>query len=327
MRLAMMGTGTFAEPTFEVLLASRHQVVGLVTQPDRPTGKERGSTRQVGRGMKEIAREHNITVYQPENVNTPEGVATLSAWQADLLVVAAFGQILSRDILAVTPHGGINVHASLLPKYRGAAPVAWAIANGEKQTGVTVIKMSAYLDAGEMLAQEALDIGSRETAGELEARLARLGARLAMNVLDQIAAGTAHGLKQDKAQATKAPKLTKEHGAINWSKTAEQVCNHIRAMQPWPTAYSFLHRHGRTPQRVILFQAVPSSLRMPGAAKPGSILLAAGRPTDLLVAAGADGSEVVQVLELQPAGRKRMHAGEFLRGHPVEQGDCFGPDS
>src|SRR6516225_3962186 len=148
MRLVMMGTGTFAEPTFSALIASRHPVVGLVTQPDRPTGKERGSTRQVGRGMKEIALERNIPVYQPESINTPEGVLALTSWQPDLLVVAAYGQILSKDVLAVTPHGGINVHASLLPKYRGAAPIAWAIYQGETQTGVTIIQMTVQLDAG-----------------------------------------------------------------------------------------------------------------------------------------------------------------------------------
>src|SRR4051812_21110162 len=138
MRLVMMGTGTFAEPTFEALLHSPHQVVGLVTQPDRPTGKERGSTRQVGKGMKEIALERGISVYQPESINTPQGVAVLQAWQPDLLVVAAYGQILAKDVLATAPHGGINVHASLLPKYRGAAPIAWAVYHGEKETGVTI---------------------------------------------------------------------------------------------------------------------------------------------------------------------------------------------
>src|SRR5262245_51434791 len=146
MRLVMMGTGSFAEPTFTALFTGRHQVVGLVTQPDRPTGKERGSTRQAQRGMKEIAQEHSVPVLQPDSINTPDGVRALAAWQPDLLVVAAYGQILSRDVLAVAPKGGINVHASLLPKYRGAAPIAWAIFNGEKETGVTIIRMSIALD-------------------------------------------------------------------------------------------------------------------------------------------------------------------------------------
>src|SRR2546421_160456 len=186
MRIVMVGTGTFAEPTFEALLAGPHQVVGLVTQPDRVVGQERGSTRQTGRGMKNIAQVHGVAVLQPESINTPQGVADLQALNPDLLVVAAYGQILSRDVLAVPPLGGINVHASLLPKYRGAAPIAWAIYHGETRTGVTIIKMSVSLDAGDMLAQEALDIGPEETAGEVESRLALLGAELALKVIDQI---------------------------------------------------------------------------------------------------------------------------------------------
>src|SRR6266481_3199479 len=197
MRLVMMGSGTFAEPTFLALLQGPHPVVGLVTQPDRAIGQERGSTRQIGQGMKNIAAEHDIPIFQPESINTPEGIAGLQAFQPDLLVVAAYGQILSRDVLAVPGKGGINVHASLLPKYRGAAPVAWAIYHGETQTGVTIIRMSVALDAGDMLAQEVVDIGPDETAGELEARLAQVGARLAIKVIDQITTGASHGIKQD----------------------------------------------------------------------------------------------------------------------------------
>src|SRR5438034_791244 len=193
MRIVIMGTGTFAEATFEALLASRHSVVGLVTQPDRPVGQERGSTRQVGRGMKTIALEHQVAVFQPESINTPEGVAGLRAWQPDLLAVAAYGQILSNDVLSVASHGGINVHASLLPRYRGAAPIAWAIYHGETRTGVTIIKMSVRLDAGDMLAQETIDIGPDETAGDVEARLAPVGARLALKVIEQMSAGTVVG--------------------------------------------------------------------------------------------------------------------------------------
>src|SRR5581483_2134632 len=239
LRLVMMGTGTFAEPVFSALLDAGLQVVGLVTQPDRAVGSERSTTRQGQRGMQEIARSRGIPVFQPESINTPEGVEGLKEFRPDLLVVAAYGQILSKDVLGVAPQGGINVHASLLPKYRGAAPIAWAIYHGEKRTGVTIIRMSVYLDAGDILAQEALDIGPEETAGEVEARLAPLGARLAIDVIHQIAAGTTHGTKQDKALVTKAPKLTKEHGLIDWGETAAQVCNHVRAMQPWPTAYTF----------------------------------------------------------------------------------------
>ena len=171
--------------------------------------------------MKEIALAAGVPVYQPESINTPEGVAQLREWRPDLLVVAAYGQILSRDVLSVPPHGGINVHASLLPKYRGAAPIAWAIYHGETQTGVTIIRMSVALDAGDMLAQEAVEIGPDETAGEVEARLAPIGARLAHGrSSSRCKRGPMQGQKQNAALVTKAPKLTKEHGAIDWHNRA-----------------------------------------------------------------------------------------------------------
>lgn len=165
MRIVMMGTGSFAEPTLAALLQGPHEIVGLFTQPDRPTGKERGSTRQAHHGMKDLALERGIPILQPESVNTPEGVASLRALRPDLLVVAAYGQILSNDVLASAAYGGINVHASLLPKYRGAAPINWAIYHGETRSGVTIIRMSIALDAGDILAQEAVDILPDETAG------------------------------------------------------------------------------------------------------------------------------------------------------------------
>jgi methionyl-tRNA formyltransferase len=321
MRIVMMGTGRFAEPTFEAVLAGPHPVAGLVTQPDRAAGAVRGSTRQTGKGMKAIAQEHGVPVFQPDSVNTPEGVAGLKEFRPDLLVVAAYGQILSRDVLAVAPQGGVNVHASLLPKYRGAAPVAWAIFHGEPRTGVTIIRMSVALDAGDILAQEAVDIGPEETAGELETRLTALGARLAVQVVDQIAAGAARGRKQDPAQVTKAPKLTKEHGLIDWSRTAQQVCNQIRAVQPWPTAYTFWHRGGQPPVRLIVHRAAATE-GAGGGAPPGAILT--DMPDRLRVAAG--GGSVVEVRELQPDGKRRMAAEEFLRGHRPRPGDRLGPE-
>ncbi len=325
MRLVMMGTGTFAEPTFGALLAGSHPVVGLVTQPDRAIGQERASTRQTGRSLKAMALERSIPVLQPQSTNTPEAVAELRALQPDLLVVAAYGQILSKEVLAVPPLGGINVHASLLPKYRGAAPVAWAIYHGETRTGVSIIKMSIYLDAGEILAQEAIDIGPEETAGELETRLAVLGGRLASQVIDEIAAGTVHGVKQDKSQATKAPKLTKENGQIDWSRHARDVCNQIRAMQPWPTAYTYWHRRGKQPQRLIIHKAVWHENPATGARALGEIITGPEQTSHLCVAAGS-GSQV-EVLQLQPAGNKRMTAADFLRGHRPEPGDRLGPET
>jgi methionyl-tRNA formyltransferase len=325
----MMGTGTFAEPTLLALLAGRHPVVGLVTQPDRTAGNERGSTRQVGRGIKQIALEHGIPVMQPESINTPEAIAALRAFQPDLLVVAAYGQILSRDVLAVPPNGGINVHASLLPKYRGAAPIAWAIYHGEIETGVTIIRMSVQLDAGDMLAQEAVAIGPQETAGELEARLAQIGARLAVQVIDQLVAGTAQGTKQDMTQATKAPKLTKEHGLIDWNRTAIQVCNQVRAMQPWPTAYTFLHHGGQALMRIIITRAVPSPTHADPAARTGTVFIDPRLPGSLFVVTAATASDdygAIEVQELQPAGKRRMNGADFIRGHRLHAGDRFGPE-
>jgi methionyl-tRNA formyltransferase len=328
MRLVMMGSGTFAEPTFLELLRGPHPVVGLVTQPDRAIGQERGSTRQIGRGMKNIASGNAIPVFQPESINAPEGIAGLRAFQPELLVVAAYGQILSCDVLSVPPKGGINVHASLLPKYRGAAPVAWAIYHGETQTGVTIIRMSVALDAGDMLAQEIINIGPEETAGELEGRLAKVGASLASRVVDQIAAGTVQGIKQDKTQATKAPKLTKEHGHIDWSRPAPDVCNQIRAMQPWPTAYTFWRRERSNsgnilaePMRLIIYKARVTGKESEENCIPGQIM-SFGNSNRLLVAAG--NQTFVEILELQPAGKRRMPIAEFLRGHQPRAGDRMG---
>lgn len=319
MRLVMMGTGTFAEPTFEALLQSRHEVVGLVTQPDRAVGNQRGSTRQTGKGMKAIALERGMPVLQPDSINTPDGVRSLGDLRPDLLVVAAYGQILSRDVLAVAPRGGINVHASLLPKYRGAAPIAWAIYHGETVSGVTIIRMSIALDAGDMLAQESVAIGPDETAGELEARLGFLGARLAVETIEQLEQGTTQGIVQDKSQVTKAPKLTKELGLIDWSRPAVGVCNQIRAMQPWPSPYTFLRRPNAAPLRLIVFLARPADLSAD--APVGGVRLDGSR---LLVRAG-DGW--VEIFELQPAGKRRMSAHDFIRGNPLPLESMLGPES
>jgi methionyl-tRNA formyltransferase len=321
MRLVMMGTGSFAEPTFLQLLESPHQVVCLVTQPDRATGTQRGSTRQARQGIKEIARERGIPHLQPESINTPEGVEALKALAPDLLVVAAYGQILSKDVLAVAPLGGINVHASLLPKYRGAAPINWAIYHGEKRSGVTIIRMSTALDAGNMLAQQAIDILPDETAGEFEARLGPLGARLALDMVSKLAQGPVPGVPQDKTQVTKAPKLTKEHGLIDWSRPAASVCNQIRAMQPWPTAYTYLHRTGHEPVRLIVHRARIATTPPPSDA---AVLKDAGGTT--LWARCGDGA-MIEIVDLQLAGKRRMSAHDFLRGHSIPPDAHFGGET
>jgi methionyl-tRNA formyltransferase len=325
MRLVMMGTGTFAEPTLEALLAGPDPVVGVFTQPNRDGVQKRGSTRQVGRGMKELAAEKGVPVFQPESINSPEGVAMLRSLSPEFLVVAAYGQILSKEVLSIPTLGAINVHGSLLPKYRGAAPIAHAILNGETETGITIIRMSAGLDAGDMLARASIPIGD-ETAGELEAKLAPIGAKLALETIQRIKAGPIVGEKQDPQLVTKAPKLTKEMGLIDWTKPAEQICRQVRAMQPWPTAYTYLHRTGKTPMRIIVYKAEESGYRMSlsPVSPPGTIKTHSGI---ISVECGSPPRNVsVGIFELQPAGKKRMTAEEFLRGHPLKEVDRFGPE-
>ena len=308
----MMGTGTFAEPTFQALIAAGERVVGLVTQPERDSGNKRGSTRQTGLGMASIAASAGIPVIQPESINTPDGVAALRAFEPDLLVVAAYGQILKPDVIAAPKLGAINVHASLLPKYRGASPIAHAIRAGETATGVTIIRISLGLDAGEMLRQEELAIHPDETTGELEARLAPLGARLCMDVIRAMKLGPVAGIPQDPALVTKAPKFKKEHGLIDWSMPATEIVNHIRAMQPWPTAYTYFLRPGHEPMRVIVSRAKALA---GGADEPGTMLDGLKIQT---------GDELLQIGEVQPAGKKKMTAAEFLRGHPAKPGYRLG---
>ncbi|HXD85781.1 MAG TPA: methionyl-tRNA formyltransferase [Urbifossiella sp.] len=324
MRIAMMGTGTFAEPTFEALLTNfGPDVVGLVTQPQRDAGNKRGSTRQTGQGMANIAaaRREPLTILQPESINTPEGVAALRELRPDLMVVAAYGQILSKDVLTIPSVGTINVHASLLPKYRGAAPVAYAILNGERETGVTIIKVTPGLDSGDMILQETIAIPPEETTGEVESRLAFLGARLAVAAVLKYRSGQpVIGVKQDPALVTKAPKIKKEQGLIDWSKSAEEICRHVRAMQPWPTAYTFLHRPGKDPLRVIVKRARVAD-RGSELQPPGAIMCDVAAEERVEVAAGP--GNFLKVMELQIAGKKPMTAGEFHRGY-VFSGVSFG---
>lgn len=317
LRLLMMGTGTFALPTFETLCASPHAVVGLVTQPDR-----------VGRGhhhhphpMKAAALERGVPVFQPENVNAPESLERLHAFGADLFVVAAYGQILSPELLTIPPLGAVNVHASLLPKYRGAAPVQYAILRGETETGVTLFRIEPRLDAGPLLGVVRTPIGERETSGDLERRLAALAAPLTREVIDGLAAGTLRPLPQDPALVTRAPKLKKEQGRIDWSRSAAEIDRHVRAMQPWPMPSTFLHAPGRPPLRLLVLEVDPQAVPAPADLAPGAVV--PSTPHQLFVRC-ADGA--VEVRRLQPAGKRSMSAEEFLRGHAVTPACHFGPE-
>jgi methionyl-tRNA formyltransferase len=332
LRLVMMGTGSFALPIFKALLQNfPHQVVGLVTQPARSGSQPRGTSRLVGQPLAALATAHAVPILQPESINTPSAIAALHQWQPDVLIVAAYGQILAPEVLAIPRWGAINVHASLLPRHRGAAPVAFAILQGDEQTGVTLIRMTAQLDAGDILAQQAIPIQPDDTTGTLEARLAELGAGMTVDLLHRLAAGEQPpALPQDPSRATRAPKIRKSFGLIDWSQSPHYLERFVRAMQPWPTAYTFLHQAGRPPQRLLITRLslgppLPSTPSQP----PGTLQLLQPAPPHtaprLAVVTGAP--QLVLIEELQPAGKRRMSAAEFLRGHPVSADARFGPET
>lgn len=310
LRLVMMGTGTFALPTFRALFGSGQEVVGLVTQPDR-----------VGRGhhhhphpMKEYGVVHGVPVFQPEDVNAPESLDRLREFQADVFVVAAYGQILSAELLAIPRWGAINLHASLLPKYRGAAPIQYAVWQGETETGVTVFRIEPKLDAGPILGVVRTPIEPHETSGELEERLAELAAPLTLTVLDQIEHGTTQPQPQPTGGVTRARKLKKEAGLIDWSGGAREIDCHIRAMQPWPMPGTLLHLPGKPPLRMLVLRVAAVDPPAGLGPVPGAVLAAGGR---LFVRCG-DGA--LEVLTLQPAGKRAMPARDFLQGHALTAG-------
>lgn len=318
LQVLMLGTGSFAVPTLEALVASPHEVVGLVTQPDR-TG--RGHHHHVN-PMKQTALTAGVPVFQPDDVNGPDALDRLRGFAADLYVVAAYGQILSADLLEIPPRGAVNLHASLLPKYRGAAPIQYAILNGETTTGVSIFQIEPRLDAGPVLGVVETPIGPRETSGELEERLAALAAPLTLSVLSQIEAGTTRGVHQDPGQVTRAPRMRKQKGLIDWWLTAREIDCHIRAMQPWPMPFTFLFHEGRQPVRVLIHEVAPEALPPASESTPGCLSTPDG--SRLFVSAG-DGR--VEVLRLQPAGKRVMTAVEFLRGRSISETDRFGADA
>ncbi|MGE0374121.1 MAG: methionyl-tRNA formyltransferase [Planctomycetaceae bacterium] len=316
LRLLMMGTGTFALPTFIRLCESPHDVVGLVTQPDR-TG--RGHHQHVNE-LKQAAEQRDLPVFQPASANQADALARLREYRADLFVVAAYGQILSAELLAIPSWGAINVHASLLPAYRGAAPIVYAVWNGDAQTGVSIFRIRPKLDAGPVLGMVSTPIGPKETAGDLEARLAAIAPQLTLDVINQLESGTAAEIAQDASRVTTAPRLRKEQGEIDWSRPSQAVACHLRAMQPWPKPFTFLHSEGHPPLRLLILDAEPVGAG--GADAPPGTLVAADETAGLLVRTG-DGT--VRVHCLQPAGKRPMTAAEFLRGRPLHIGDKFGP--
>jgi methionyl-tRNA formyltransferase len=319
MRLVMMGTGSFAVPTFEGLVASRHEVVGLVTRPAVIATGRRGPPVSP---MRQAAVGTSLPVFEPENVNAPDSIRRLEAWQADVLVVCDYGQILAPAVLSTARCGGINLHGSLLPRYRGAAPVQWALIQGEVETGVTVIHMTPRLDAGPQLTQRACVIGPDENAVVLEERLARLGVDAVMEALERLEhwdGTSALGTPQDAKLATRAPRLHKADGAIPWTLPAEAIRNRVRGMVPWPGSYTHWSDERGTELRLIVQRA--STRDNQGYAGVAGEIVHVG-PQELLVMAG-DG-RLVSIEQVQAAGKRSMPVSQFLRGHGLRAGQRLG---
>jgi methionyl-tRNA formyltransferase len=303
MRVLFYGTPAFALPTLRALLA-RHQVVAAVTQPDRPAGRgQRGQAPPV----KVVALGHEIPVLQPERVREPGWPERLAAHPADVAVVVAFGQILPPAVLAVPRQGSINVHASLLPRYRGAAPVAWAIIRGERETGITTFQMDAGMDTGPVLLQRTTPIGPDETAGDLAERLAALGAEILLETLDRLE--DVRPVPQDSRSATMAPRLRKEDGVLDWTESAVALAARIRGVNPWPGAVTVAPGG-----RLLIWRARP----LPGRGEPGVLT-----PVDGQVAVGT-GAGLLMPLEVQPENRRAMAWDAYLRGARLAPGAPLG---
>lgn len=309
MRIVFMGTPEFAVPSLEALLRSDDHVVGVVTQPDRPKGRGQQLTPSP---VKLIAQREGIPLLQPVKMKAPEFLEPLAAWKPDLIAVTAFGRILHPGILSLPPMGCVNVHGSLLPKYRGAAPIQWAVINGESETGVTTMLMDEGMDTGPMLLQGRLTIRPDDTAGTLAPRLAEMGGRLLIETITQLKAGTLTPKTQDNEQATLAPLLKKEDGLMDWSMTATSLADRVRGLSPWPGAYTFFGE-----ERWNIWKAVSTMRATTG--KPGTIV--AVDKQSMLVATGEG---LLDLREIQTANSKRMSVAQFLAGHRVIVGAQLG---
>lgn len=312
MRIVFMGTPEFAVPSLEALLKSDDQVVGIVTQPDRPKGRGQQLTPSP---VKLIAQREGIPLLQPVKMKAPEFLEPLATWKPDLITVTAFGRILHPGILSLPPMGCVNVHGSLLPKYRGAAPVQWAVINGDTETGITTMLMDEGMDTGAMLLQERIPIYPDDTAGTLAPRLAALGGRMLVETIRQLKAGTLKPIPQDDSQATMAPLLKKEDGAIDWTMSATALADRVRGLSPWPGAYSSLKS-----ERWTIWKAGAISTEHNGA--PGTVV---GVTKQAIHVAAGDG--VLEITEIQPANSKRLTVAQYLAGHSVTVGQRFDPGS
>lgn len=306
MKILFMGTPQFAVPSLEALIKAGHTLCGVFSQPDKPVGRHQNQLQATP--VKECAMSYGIPVFQPTKLRDGTALAQIKALAPDLIVVAAYGRILPQEILDVPPFGCINVHSSLLPKYRGAAPINWAILNGEKETGVTIMHMAAELDAGDVISHAVLTIGPEETAPQLTERLAQLGGSLLAETVVRLADGTAQRTPQDGEKATLAPMLSKELSPMDFSQTAQQLHDQVRGLLPWPAAVTQV-----AGIRCKIFKTIPEEAM----GEPGTVL-EAGK-AGILVACGQ--GTALRILELQPDGKKPMAAINFLQGHPLKPGE------
>lgn len=304
MRILFMGTPDFAVPSLEALVNAGHNVCGVFTQPDKP--KNRGMKLQAP-PVKEFAIAHDIPVFQPETVKDGAALEVIRSLAPELIAVAAYGRILPVDILDYPAYGCINVHSSLLPKYRGSAPIHWAILNGDSESGVTIMHMAKAMDAGDIIAQMVTPIDPNETVEALHDRLAQMGARLLVDVVEQIKSCTATRTPQDEAQVTYAPMLSRELSPLNWNRTARQLHNQVRGLIPWPATTTDII--GDQPVKVFEVEETGTKTE----ATPGTIVAAGKQGIDVACGDGL----ILRIKQLQAQGGKRMAAADYLRGHPI----------
>ena len=310
MRILFMGTSEFAVPALEELIFHKFELIGVVTQPDRPSGRGKRLTPSP---VKIVATERTIPVYQPEKARKPDFVRTLKRLAPDVIVVAAFGQILPQTILDIPPCGTINLHPSLLPKYRGAAPIQWALIKGETETGVTLMLLDAGEDTGDIISADRVPIRDEDTALTLTKQLARLGADQLIRCLSNMPDGAPpSAVPQNEAEATHAPRLTKEIGQIDWNQSAITIHNLVRGTAIWPGAYTFFRENLRL--KIVRCQPLPQKL----SGHPGTLEIVESQK---LLVATAEGT--LQLLEIQPATKKSMEAHDFINGYQLQTGEFF----
>ena len=315
MNVVFMGTPEFAVPSLKCLIESKHDVIAVLTQTDKPKGRK---GKPEAPPVKNIALDAGLPVIQPENVNSRQVIEKLEKLNPDVIAVVAFGQKISNEILDLPKHKCVNIHASLLPKYRGAAPINWAIVNGEKETGITTIIMSSKMDAGEVIVRNSLTIGPEETAGELGDRLSKLGADTLSESLMQIETGNAKYTQQDESLVSLAPKIKKKDGFIDWNQGEKKIHDFVRGMNPKPSAYTFLTRDNSKERIIILKTERENSSNNGTVIAPGTIIDISSKG---IKTATKNGS--IWIKEVKPEGKRMMSAAAFSRGHDLKENYQF----